>query len=357
MARISELHYSNAYAASSGVSEFLEVALSPGEAPEDFTVSFYQANGDVGLEVTLDDPGVQVTVDPETGETAYVISADFFPIRLTDPDGGGSINYEAYALTDTSSAPGTVIDFYDIGGGTTEIEANDGAAAGAESENLAVLVGPSATTTSLQFNQPDEGTLTYAAVGPGDTGIACFVAGTMIGSSRGRIAIETLKPGDLVDTVDHGPQTVRWIGTKTVSGTGDFAPVRIARGTLGAREDIYVSPQHRILVSGWRCQLFFGADETLVPAKGLLNGTTIAQIPRDHVTYVHVMFDRHEVIKTSGLRSESFRPAGEAMKSLAPETERELLALFPEAIDAMAHSSGAARHLLSVRDGQMLDAV
>ena len=76
----------------------------------------------------------------------FVISADDFPILLTDPNGGGSDNYEAYALTNTATSE--VIDFYDIGGGTQNILALDGAAAGATSENLAVLTGPNSTTTT-----------------------------------------------------------------------------------------------------------------------------------------------------------------------------------------------------------------
>jgi len=53
MARISELHYSNAYASASGVAEFVEVALAPGEDPADFTVSFYDADGTVLLNETV----------------------------------------------------------------------------------------------------------------------------------------------------------------------------------------------------------------------------------------------------------------------------------------------------------------
>lgn len=351
MARISELHYSNAYAASSGVSEFLEVALSDGQDPADYTVTFYQANGSPGLEITLDNPGVQVSVDPDNGEMVYVISADFFNIRLTDPDGGGSNNYEAYALTDTSSLPGTVIDFYDIGGGTQNIIANGGAANGATSVNLPVVVDANSTTTTLQFNQPDPNVLIYDTIGAGDTGIACFVAGTMVDTPRGQHRIEGLRPGDLVDTLDHGPQPVRWIGQTTVNGRDRFAPICIKRGTLGAEQDIYVSPQHRVLVRDWRSQLFFDADEVLIAAKGLLNGNTIFAAPRASVTYVHIMFDRHEIIRTNGLNSESFLPRGEAMKSVAPETQRELLALFPNCIAAMARPGGEARHLARVRDG------
>ncbi|MEO0677922.1 MAG: type I secretion protein, partial [Pseudomonadota bacterium] len=130
MARISELHYSNAFARESGVEEFLEVALTPGDDPGDFTVSFYNADGSVGIEIPLDHPDVQFSIDAENGEYIYVVSAEDFPIQLTDPDGSSSNNYEAFSLTDTSGPTPDVLDFYDIGGGTQNILATDGLAAG-----------------------------------------------------------------------------------------------------------------------------------------------------------------------------------------------------------------------------------
>ena len=92
MARISELHYSNAYSGSTGVAEFLEVAIGANEDPADFTVGFYQADGTFGLDINLQD-GLDAgliteTIDPDNGERIYVISSTNYPILLTDPDGG-----------------------------------------------------------------------------------------------------------------------------------------------------------------------------------------------------------------------------------------------------------------------------
>lgn len=328
MARISELHYSNAYAASSGVNEFLEVALQPGEDPADFTVSFYQANGQVGIEIPLNHPDVQVTIDPDNGETVYVISADDFPILLTDPNGGGSNNYEAFALTNT--ATNDVIDFYDIGGGTQNITAQNGAAAGAVSDNLPVLVSPNQTTTSLQFNQPDPDTLVYATVSPGDSGAPCFVAGTLVDTPDGPRKVESLTPGDMVLTVDEGACPVRWVGGRTVSGRGSLAPVCIKAGVLDAQRDVLVSPQHRLLIAGWQAQLLFGEDEVLVAAKSMINGKTIMSAPCDTVHYVHLFFDSHQLVTTSGLISESLFPGQEAVGAMEKDAAEELFALFPE---------------------------
>ncbi|TCL00570.1 Hint domain-containing protein [Shimia isoporae] len=347
MARISELHYSNAYARTSGINEFLEVALASGDDPDDFVVSFYQADGTVGIEIPLTHPDVQVSVDPDNGETIYVISADDFPILLTDPDGGSDGNYEAYALTNTET--GTVVDFYDIGGGTQNILALDGAAAGATSENLPVLVWPTATTTTLQFNQPNPGTLTYETVDPGDTGLACFVAGARVRTPAGLRPIESLNAGDLVHTRDCGPLPLRWIGRRTVTGFGNFAPVRFARGTLGASRTHYVSQNHRMLLTGWRAELFFGEEEIFVPAKALVDGDRIALRQMPEVTYFHMMFDSHQIVEADGVESESFYPGAMALDGLEIAAKEEILALFPELKEQTAFYGRTARPVSPTR--------
>ncbi|MBL9056263.1 MAG: Hint domain-containing protein, partial [Rhodobacteraceae bacterium] len=41
----------------------------------------------------------------------------------------------------------------------------------------------------------------------------CFLRGTRITTPDGPRAIEDLAEGDLVTTLDHGPQPIRWIGS------------------------------------------------------------------------------------------------------------------------------------------------
>lgn len=356
MARISELHYSNAYARNSGVSEFLEVALGNGEDPADFTVSFYQADGSVGFEITLDDPRVTMSVDPENGEFIYVLSADNLPILLTDPDGGGANNYEAYALTNTGTAPADVIDFYDIGGGTQNITATDGAAAGATSDNVQPPTGPNSATTTIQWNQPNPDQVVFVPLSPGDTGVACFTAGTWIETDTGARLIETLVAGDLVRTRDAGFQPLRWAGRTRVAGQGDFAPIRVQKGTLGAKRDLHVSPQHRLLLRGWQAELLFGEAEVLVAAKALVNDKTIRRAPMPFVTYVHLMFDHHQILQTEGLDSESFLPGSYVLNTFEAETQDEILQLFPLLGDGASGYGGAARRICTAQEARLFAA-
>lgn len=352
MARISELHYSNALARDSGVSEFLEVSLSGGENATDFSVTFYQANGTAGVTIALDDPGVVMTVDTQSGENVYVISADNFNIRLTDPDGNGSNNYEAYALVDETG--GSVVDFYDIGGGTQNITAVDGPAAGAVSENLPVLVTPGATTTTLQFNQPNPDTLTYETVDPGETGAVCFTRGTMIETLRGPVPVEKLNAGDQIMTADHGVQPLRWIGKRTVLAEGDLAPVVFSAGVLDNTRPLVVSPQHRVLVDTAMMELLFGEVEALVPACHLVNGTTVTRRPGGLVTYYHLMFDRHELVWSNGALSESFLVSQHSISMFTPAMRDEFGALFPELLENAVDEPVPSRRTLRGYEARLL---
>jgi hypothetical protein len=169
----------------------------------------------------------------------------------------------------------------------------------------------------------------------------CFVAGTLIDTPDGPVAADRLRPGDRVLTLDRGAQRLVWVGRRAVPGTGRFAPVRFAPGTLGNAATLEVSPQHRMLVRGWRAELLFGEPEVLVAAVHLVDGDRITRAPRDTVTYVHLMFDRHEIVMAAGVPSESFNP-GAALLARDRALRDELAALFPGLPDP--RQTGAPLH-------------
>ena len=166
------------------------------------------------------------------------------------------------------------------------------------------------------------------------TTLPCLVAGTLVETPNGRVAVESLKPGDMVMTRDDGPQPVRWCGRATRRAVGPDAPVVIEAGTLGDHERAELSPNHRVLMKSARAELLFGEGEVLVKAKDLVNGSTV-RLRRDggSVTYVHVMFDQHQIIRGNGLDSESYHPGRETVESFDAETREEILRLMPDAAD------------------------
>jgi hypothetical protein len=184
---------------------------------------------------------------------------------------------------------------------------------------------------------------------------ACFTPGTLIRVPGGEVAIETLAPGDLVETLDHGPQVLRWIGRTTVDGSGDFAPVRIAAGALGNGRALRVSPQHRMLIRGWRAELCVGAPEVLVAARHLVGMAGIRVTPAARIDYVHLLFDRHEIIFAEGAPSESFHPASRILDG-DRLLYREIVAIFPELAQMRAGSRRTARPVVTAHEARLLAA-
>lgn len=160
-------------------------------------------------------------------------------------------------------------------------------------------------------------------------GVPCFSAGTEIATATGPRPVEAIAPGDLVMTRDHGLRPVRWAGQVTVPAEGALAPVVLTGGVVGNRRDLVVSPQHRVLLTGWQAQLYCGEDEILVAAIHLVNGATVRQRRGGTVTYVHLLFDGHEVIESEGAWTESLYLGSRSLGTLPAAALAELRALFP----------------------------
>ena len=185
--------------------------------------------------------------------------------------------------------------------------------------------------------------------------VPCFVSGTMIRTDGGDVPVERLKAGDLVRTRDDGLQPVRWIGRRSVPAEGTMAPVRISANTLGQHEALSVSPQHRILLRNAHAELLYGSSEVLVAARDLIDGQNIQQISGGYVEYVHLLFDRHQVIWSNGLESESFLPGPQTTGRFEQDLVAELKGIFPELDPATGAGYGpAARPALKRYEARLL---
>lgn len=163
-------------------------------------------------------------------------------------------------------------------------------------------------------------------------GIPCFTPGAMIITAEGEVPVEDIRPGDRVLTADNGFQPVRWVGSRTLS-TVDLAenpnlkPVIIRKGAFGNTRKMVVSPQHGFVMKT-------DMGERLIRAKHAaeLYGGQIARLDKgcQQVTYIHIMFDRHEIVFAEGARTEAFYPGPQALKSVDRDAMAELLTLFPD---------------------------
>ncbi|MEY4871940.1 MAG: hypothetical protein RLZZ563_1270 [Pseudomonadota bacterium] len=185
--------------------------------------------------------------------------------------------------------------------------------------------------------------------------VPCFVAGTRIATPTGEVAVEALQPGDLVLTRDDGPQPLRWVGRRVVPAEGRMAPIAIAAGALGAHGALRVSPEHRVMLRHGMAEMLFGEPEVLVPAKMLVNDGTIRPCPGGTVEYLHLMFDRHQVIWSEGLETESFFPASQSLGGLERDALAELCAIFPELDPETGDGYGpVARRVLKAFEVQVM---
>ncbi len=242
------------------------------------------------------------------------------------------------------------------------------------STGLQIQVNGDGTITAISDGTSTENptVFTYLVTdgdGHSDTGfvsiteeVPCFVAGTRITTPGGERRVEDLRPGDPVQTRDNGVMRLRWSGQFRSFARGAHAPVRVAAGLFGGHPALLVSPQHRLLLTGWRTELASGQAEVLVRARHLVDGQAIRCIEDGRaVTYVHLLFDRHEVICANGLWSESFNP-GRRMLRAGPAGLRAALSPWCDGSDAAfalarpEASRAAAALMLPRRDVRRLRA-
>ncbi|NNE51208.1 MAG: hypothetical protein HKN30_02275 [Sulfitobacter sp.] len=186
--------------------------------------------------------------------------------------------------------------------------------------------------------------------------IICFAEGSLIETPYGARPIESLTPGDLILTRDHGPQPLRWIGNRTVEGRGRFAPVEFARGSFGNAQPLRVSPQHRMLIEDYRAVMYFGEEEVITAADFLVNGKTITRREAVSVCYYHLLFDQHELVLSSGIWSESYQPGSYSLPGLNDRARDSLFKILPALRSDPNGYGQSARTSLKRAQGSLLAA-
>jgi hypothetical protein len=138
--------------------------------------------------------------------------------------------------------------------------------------------------------------------------VACYRRGTLITTEQGAVPVEHLREGQRVLTLDGRAEPVRWIGYRRVDcrthpRPGKIQPVRVSAGAFGDGlpcRDLWLSPDHAVYVDG-----------VLIPIRHLINGSTVARMSVDEITYYHEELSRHDVILAEGLPAESYLDLGD----------------------------------------------
>jgi hypothetical protein len=135
----------------------------------------------------------------------------------------------------------------------------------------------------------------------------CFLAGTLLATPSGPVAVERLTPGDLVLTAEGQVRPVVWIGVGRVLATrgrrNAATPVIVRKGALAPNmphEDLRVTKGHS-----------FYLDGVLIPVEFLVNHRSILWDDRaQEVSVYHIELETHDVLLANGALAESYRDDG-----------------------------------------------
>ena len=136
----------------------------------------------------------------------------------------------------------------------------------------------------------------------------CFLEGTRIETSDRERTVEELIVGGRLPSLFKGFGQVVWIGKREIELSRHPAPamvrpVRIRAGAFGTGRpfrDLYLSPDHAVLVDG-----------VLIQVKRLFNGNSIQPIMMDGFVYYHIELETHDIIRAEGLPVETYLDAGD----------------------------------------------
>ncbi|SFQ01845.1 Hint domain-containing protein [Roseivivax halotolerans] len=123
---------------------------------------------------------------------------------------------------------------------------------------------------------------------------------------RGPVRAGALRSGDVVRTVNHGPQRILAVVRRHVPAIGSFRPVTLRAPYLGLTRDIRVAPGQRLVIGGPDVEYIFGRETVLIPADALAHGFTgTVSETRDFVTYLQFVVPQHDALIVSGAGLES----------------------------------------------------
>ncbi|TCL00741.1 Hint domain-containing protein [Shimia isoporae] len=165
------------------------------------------------------------------------------------------------------------------------------------------------------FNGEIDRVAIYDTIERPDNCFPCFVAGTMVLTPTGQVPIETLKPGDLVTTMDCGPQPVvcvtqTRVDARTLKHTRKSRPISVPVHAAGQPAPVHISRQHCVMMQA-------GDREVLVRAAHLEKvGMATQDDAASEVIYVHLLLKDHHVICADGAPCETLKAGKMADRNL-----------------------------------------
>lgn len=189
-----------------------------------------------------------------------------------------------------------------------------------------------------------------------DNKFVCFGPGTRLETPLGLRRADQLRPGDRLMTLDHGPLPIRWIAKRRVRFDPDdpaAQPILVRRGAMGKalpRRNLFLSPDHRVLVETQPGFALHEPGGALAPAKALTRLAAIRPARgRRAITWFSFLLEDHAVIFAEGMAVESLFPGPEVWARLRGPEKSQWMALARE-----GRVTGAlpARLMLTAREAR-----
>lgn len=192
-----------------------------------------------------------------------------------------------------------------------------------------------------------------------------FARGTLIPTALGPVAIEDLRPGMMIETLDGMHVPLRWIGAMTINpgAARNGAPaehlLRIAADTFGLGRpapDLILGAHARHLLRADSLKNFLGVGEALSPVSCLVDGMNVIEVtPISRVQTYHIALDRHALIRANGVEVETYHPGANTATKLMGDLRAQFLDMFPH-IHEMADFGSMCYPRLSSGDLDHLNA-
>ncbi|HEX8048010.1 Hint domain-containing protein [Rhizobium sp.] len=257
-------------------------------------------------------PGANSTIEVQTG-LLNVGLLNGVTVDFAHAGGTGTFIYNSGGINLNLSTPPNVINVQ-IG---DKIEVV-GTTAVSQSGNTITFTTPGLLgipTAVASYTIPAGVTYTYDDASDTLTFTSCFLRGTLIRTPEGDLPVEDLRVGDLVVT-HKGVAEIRWVGRrrldpKAIDKPRDTLPVRMMAGSIA--ENV---PERDLLISPDHCMFM---EESLIPAKFLVNGTTITQeTVLEPFEYYHIELEQHSIILAEGAQTETYLDLGGRLSFLEP---------------------------------------
>ncbi|SDZ19612.1 Hint domain-containing protein [Jannaschia faecimaris] len=184
--------------------------------------------------------------------------------------------------------------------------------------------------------------------------LICFCGDTDILTPQGARKVDALKTGDLVLTGDGDAVPILWIG-RTHASVEDMRcdpslrPICISANSVqpGAPyADLYVSAQHRVVLESAWAEFYFGEPGVMMAAKHMVGTAAERIMPERAVAYFHILLDRHAVLISNGLLTESFQPSRRSIGGMSARIRRSLVNnVSPKQMQALLMRPDAMRTL------------